>query len=228
MDLTGATTGGHGGRTAPSLIHKFLRPRRAVAGKPPALFLLHGRGADEDDLLGLAEYFDDRLFIVSPRAPHPFQMGGGYTWYDLEEIGKPDRAMFVSSHALLTQFLAQAVRDYNLDPARTFCCGFSMGSIMGLSVALTVPGRFRGVLSNSGYLPEDAGMEFDWSGVRGMPFFIGHGLYDPVIPYAYGRRAKEVLESHGAVVTHREYDMGHQINEESLADMIAWLAPLLE
>ncbi len=212
---------------SPTLVHKFLRPRRSVAGKPPGLFFLHGRGADEDDLLGLSEYFDDRLFIVAPRAPHPFPMGGGYTWYDLEEIGKPDRAMFESSHKKLRSFLVDAVGTYDLDPAKTFCCGFSMGSIMALSIALTEPGFLRGVLSNSGYLPEDTGMKFNWNGVKGLPVFIGHGLYDPVIPYAYGRRAKEVLESHGAVVTHREYDMGHQINEESLNDMIGWLAPML-
>jgi len=53
---------------SPALVHKFLRPRRPTPGRPPGLFLLHGRGADEDDLLGFAEYFDDRLVIVSPRA----------------------------------------------------------------------------------------------------------------------------------------------------------------
>jgi len=219
---------GTGSRDAsPTLVHKFLRPRRSGQGKPPGLILLHGRGADEDDLLGLAEYFDDRLFVVSPRAPHPFAMGGGYTWYDLEEIGKPDRKMFTASHEKLKMFLREAIRDYDLDPGRIFCCGFSMGSIMALSIALTEPGFFSGVLSNSGYLPEDAGIQFNWKGVEGIPFFVGHGIYDPVIPYAYGRRMKELLESHGAVVTHREYDMGHQINEDSLNDMIGWLGPMI-
>ena len=225
--MTGPKPGGGPPGAPASLVHKYLRPRRTVAGKSPGLFLLHGRGADEDDLLGLAEYFDDRLFIVSPRAPYPFPMGGGYTWYDLEELGKPDRAMFVSSLALLNQFLGESLRAYDLDPAKTYCCGFSMGAIMALSVALTRPGFFAGVMSNSGYIPEDTGMEPAWGGVAGMPFFIGHGLYDPVIPCAYGRRAKELLDSHGAVVTYREYDMGHQINEDSLGDMIGWLAPML-
>jgi phospholipase/carboxylesterase len=211
-----------------TLVHKFLRPRRAVEGKPPALVLLHGRGADEDDLLGLSEYFDDRLFVISPRAPFPFSLGGGHTWYDLEEIGKPDRAMFLESFAKLEAFLAGARETYGLDPSRTFCCGFSMGSIMAFAVALTRPGLFAGVIANSGYIPEDSGMDFRWEGVKGMPFFIAHGIYDPVIPFAYSRRAKELLESHGASVTHREYDMGHQINEESLNDMIAWLAPRLD
>lgn len=210
-----------------SLVHKFLRPRRAGEGKPPALILLHGRGADEDDLLGLAEYFDDRLFILSPRAPYAFAQGGGRTWYDLEEIGRPDRAMFAESQARLRSFIGEAAELHGLDRGRIFCCGFSMGSIMGLGLALTHPGLFGGVIANSGYIPEDAGLEFRWEGVKDVPFFLAHGIYDPVIPFAYSRRAKELLEAHGAAVTHREYDMGHQINEESLNDMIGWLSPRL-
>jgi phospholipase/carboxylesterase len=207
------------------LVHKFLRPRRTEPGTPPALILLHGRGADEDDLLGLGEYFDDRLFIISPRAPYAFANGGGRTWYDLEELGKPDRAMYLESHRKLCSFIGAAIGFYGLDPGRIFCCGFSMGSILALGVALAEPGLLAGVIANSGYVPEEAGIDIRWEGVRGRPFFLAHGIYDPVIPFSYGRRAKELLEAHGAVVTHREYDMGHQINEESLNDMIAWLSP---
>lgn len=209
------------------LKHKFLRPRREGAGKPPALVLLHGRGADEDDLLGLAEYFDDRLFVLSPRAPFPFAHGGGYTWYDLEEIGRPDAAMFRESHGLLSEFLRAAPERFGVDPARIYCCGFSMGSVMALASVLAAPASLAGVMANSGYLPEDAALNPRWEGIRGKPFFVAHGRYDPVIPYAYGTRIREVLSEHGADVTYREYDMGHQINEESLGDMIGWLAARL-
>ena len=211
-----------------SLRYKFLQPRRNVSGKPPALILLHGRGADEDDLLGLSEYFDDRLLIIAPRAPYPFANGSGFTWYDLEEIGRPDAAMFRSSYDTLLTFIAEATEHHGLDPRKLYCGGFSMGSIMSLALALTRPELLAGVIANSGYVPEDAGLTFRWEGVKGRPFFVAHGIYDPVIPFAYSRRAKELLESHGAIVTYREYDMGHQINENSLNDMMAWFTPLLD
>jgi phospholipase/carboxylesterase len=198
-----------------------------VDGRPPALILLHGRGADEEDLLGLSEYLDDRLFIVSPRAPFSFAMGGGHTWYDLVEIGNPDDAMFTESFDKLVTFVRDVREGYALDPAKIFFLGFSMGSVMAVSLALTHPELASGVLANSGYLAEHSGLEYRWNEIRGKPFFIAHGLYDPVIPYSYGRRVKEMLETHGAGVTYREYDMGHQINEESLSDMIAWLTPRL-
>lgn len=210
-----------------SLYHKFLRPRKSVEGRPPALILLHGRGADEEDLLGLSEYFDDRLFVISPRAPHPFSMGGGYTWYDLVEIASPDHGMFEGSFRKLEAFVGEVRDGYGLDPEKMFFCGFSMGTVMLLSLALTHPELPAGVMANSGYLAEDVGLEYRWNKIANKPFFIGHGTYDPVIPFSYSRRARELLEENGASVTYREYDMGHQINEDSLNDMIAWLTPRL-
>src|SRR5260370_30315445 len=119
-----------------SLIHKVLAPQRRSPGKSPALVLLHGRGANEDDLLGLAEYLDDRLLLISPRAPFPFQFGGGYAWYDVEDIGRPEPVMFAESYRKLMQFLSDVVAGYPVDPATLLVCGFSMGTMMAYSAAL--------------------------------------------------------------------------------------------
>src|SRR5579872_2174475 len=56
------------------------------AGRSPGLLLLHGRGSDEHDLLGLAPLFDSRFTLISARAPLPFMMGG-YMWYGVAETG---------------------------------------------------------------------------------------------------------------------------------------------
>ncbi|HEY6192219.1 MAG TPA: phospholipase [Bacteroidota bacterium] len=206
-----------------SLIHKILEPQRKSNSKYPTLMLLHGRGANEDDLLGLAEYLDDRLLIVSARAPFPFALGGGFTWYEIEEVGKPEPKMFAESYRKLSQFIDDVVKGYPVDPSKLLLCGFSMGSVMSYSMALTRPQAVAGVAANSGYIAEDSGLNIEWTGVKGKPFFISHGMYDPVIPVAFARRAKELLEPRGAAITYREYDMGHQIIEDSLNDMMRWL-----
>ena len=210
-----------------ALTHKILTPRRTAGGKSPALILLHGRGANEDDLLGLAEYLDDRLFIISPRAPFPFQFGGGSTWYDILEVGKPEPRMFAESYRKLMQFFEDVKAGYPVDPAKIIFCGFSMGTMMSYSVALTHPESVLGVAANSGYIPEETELKFQWDRVQGKPFFVAHGRIDPVIPVSFGRRAKELLEKARAEVTYREYDMGHQINEESLNDMMEWVRKLI-
>src|SRR5690242_17814928 len=64
-----------------SLTHKIRIPDGQ--GPHPTVMALHGRGSQEDDLIGLADYLDPRLLWLSPRAPLP-QMGG-YEWYRLRD-----------------------------------------------------------------------------------------------------------------------------------------------
>jgi len=205
-----------------SLVHKILEPRRKGAALYPTVVLLHGRGANEDDLLGLAEYLDDRLLVLSVRAPFPFALGGGFTWYEIEEVGRPDAKMFAESYQKLTRFLDDVKKSYPIDKSKILLSGFSMGSVMSYAIALTMPDTVAGVAANSGYIPEGTELKSQWKELKGKPFFIAHGVYDPVIPVSFARRAKELLEPAQAVVTYREYDMGHQITEDSLNDMMQW------
>ena len=211
-----------------SLKHKILEPQRKSSAKYPALILLHGRGANEDDLLGLTEYLDDRLLVISARAPFAFQYGGGYAWYDVLEIGKPEPKMFAESYAKLVKFFEDVTKGYPIDPEKIFLCGFSMGTMMAYAIGLTKPESAAGIIANSGYVPEETDLKFEWERVKSKPFFVAHGTYDPVIPVAFGKRAKELLQKAGAAVTYREYDMGHQIGEESLNDMSSWLTHAID
>ncbi len=66
---------------------------RAATGTPRGVLVLHhGRGADEHDLLGLADVFDpDReLHVVAPRAPLTLPGRSGYHWYVVPRVGYPD------------------------------------------------------------------------------------------------------------------------------------------
>ena len=211
-----------------TLIHKVIEPPSKVSAKYPTLILLHGRGADENDLLSIAEYLDERLFIVSARAPFPFQQVSGYTWFDLLEMGMPDPKMFDESFNKVVQFIEDIKTGYPVNPSKVFLCGFSMGAIISFALALTRTETLAGVIANSGYIPEENQLQFNWAGIKGKPFFVSHGLYDPVIPITFGRRASELLRNAQADLCYREYEMGHQIGEESLNDIMQWLTKYLD
>ena len=49
---------------------------------PPLLVLLHGIGADEFDLLPLAQAVDPRFVVASIRAPHAYY--GGCAWFQID------------------------------------------------------------------------------------------------------------------------------------------------
>ncbi len=207
-----------------TLIHKFHSPKTPAAGKSPALIMLHGRGADENDLFGLSQYLDERLFIISVRAPFSFQFGGGYTWYDIIDIGTPEAKMFDESYKKLVQFLEDVKKGYPIDPAKIILFGFSMGAMMSFALTLAQPDSIYGVVANSGLLPEDTDSKFEWNKIKGKPFFVAHGKHDSIIPISLAHRAKELLTKAGADLTYREYEMDHQIDEESLNDIMSWLS----
>ena len=197
--------------------------------KPPVIILLHGRGTNEDDLLGLADFLDPRFFIVSARAPYRFEEGlGGYTWFGLQEIGKPDLEQFAEAYRLLTQFIEDVKTGYPVDPARVFLLGFSMGSIMSFAVALTRPDSVRGIVAHSGYIPESVSLQFARTQLASLSIFVAHGLHDPVIPIQKARRTQELLSKTGADLTYKEYPIQHTISEESLADLSQWLQKKLD
>ena len=205
------------------LFHRVLKPRRPTGQPSPTMIFLHGRGADEEDLPGLAGYLDERLLCISVRAPFPFSQGGGYTWYDSGEKGEPEPLMFRSSCGKLSQFMDEVLLQYPADPANIFLLGFSMGTVMSYSIALTRPEIVRGVAANSGYIPENTHLVFQWKRLGTVSFCISHGTYDQVIPVEYGRRSRDLLEQNNATVRYREYPMAHEISEASISEIASWL-----
>jgi phospholipase/carboxylesterase len=205
-----------------SLHHVLIPPRSGGSGPHPTLLMLHGRGADENDLLGLADSLDPRLLIISAQAPFRFPYGG-HTWYDILEVGTPEPRQFTESYNRLTQFLSDIKRSYPIDEKRLFLLGFSMGTVMSYALALTKPDDIAGVVAHSGYIPEGTHLTFAWDKIGNTGFFVAHGTMDPVIPVAFARRAREVLTEAKAELTYREYPIAHHVSERSLADLAAWL-----
>ena len=205
---------------AAPLTHVALAPAEDD-GKPPGLLMLHGRGADEHDLLGMAGALDPRLLVVSARAPLP--LGWGHHWYELVDVGRPEPETFARSLSLLHEFIPAVVAGYNIDPARLFLLGFSQGAMMSGAVVLTRPELAAGAVLLSGYLPLHAGLPIQEERLKGFPFFVAHGTRDPVIPVAFGREARDYLTGVGADLTYREYPTDHRIVEPELAEVAVWL-----
>jgi phospholipase/carboxylesterase len=209
------------------LFHRVLPPESTDGGPHPALIFLHGRGADEEDLLGLTSAFDDRLFVISARAPFTYEYGG-YTWYDVGSIGEPDPVRFPESCSRLSQFIIDVKAQYPVDPDRVFLFGFSMGCVMSFAQALSHPGSVRGVSANSGYVPEGTALQLAWQGLAGTAFHITHGTFDPVIPISFARHARSLFEHSNAPFTYTEYPSEHTLAEECIQDTAAWLKGLID
>jgi phospholipase/carboxylesterase len=169
---------------------------------------------------------DERLFIVSARAPFPYEFGG-FTWYGLGDGPVPENLSFRASCERLHQFILDVRTGYSVDPSRVFLFGFSMGCVMSYAMALTAPELVRGVSANSGYVPEGSHLTFRWQALQSVEFFVTHGIYDSILPIALGRRAEQLLKASNATVTYREYPADHQLTEEGLRETAEWMKRLI-
>lgn len=211
-----------------SLAHVVQSPRSGD-GPHPGLLLLHGRGADERDLIPLTGDLDPRLFTVSARAPFRFPYGG-YAWYDLDPrgVGYPGGDALTESLGLLDHFVDEILRAYPIQGDRLYVGGFSMGAAMSATLALLFPDRIAGALVLSGYVPVEAGLPFRLQALAGHPVFEAHGARDEVIPVEWGRRSRDFFGGTSVDLTYREYPMGHEISQRELQDVSAWLTQVLD
>jgi phospholipase/carboxylesterase len=215
---------------SPPLTHLVRQPTHA-AGAPPLLILLHGIGSNEEDLMGLEPYLDERFLILSARAPHPYGWGG-YAWFEIQWLPDGiaiDRAQAQQSRDLLVRFVGEAVAAYGADPARVYLMGFSQGAMMSGWVALTRPGLVAGAVLMSGRIPEELREQIaDPEQLAGKPFLVVHGTWDEVLPIENGRASRDLLQRLPVELEYREYPMGHEVSAQSLTDVVAWLSARLQ
>jgi phospholipase/carboxylesterase len=201
---------------------------RPAASDPAGLLILHhGRGADEHDLLGLADVLDPqrRLHVVTPRAPLTLPGWPGYHWYTVPRVGYPDPDTFRRAYAELAAFHDELWERTGVQPADTVLGGFSMGSVMSYALGLggdrPAPG---GILAFSGFIPTLEGWQPDLGSRPDLPVFIAHGRQDPVIDVSFARRARELLDAAGLPVSYHESDVAHQIDPAHIPAATQWLA----
>ncbi len=206
------------------------RERPADGAAQGLVVLHHGRGADESDLLGLADVLDPqrRLHVVTPGGPLTLPGWPGKHWYMVPRVGYPDPDTFHEAYAKLSRFHQELWERTGIQPARTVLGGFSMGSVM--SYALGLGGDrppVAGILAFSGFIPTVEGWTPDLPDHDQTRVFIAHGRADPVMEVDFARRASERLMAGGLHVDYHESDAGHYIDQSHVPMAISWLQETL-
>ncbi len=204
-----------------------MHRERAADGDPAGLLVLHhGRGADEHDLLGLADVLDPdrRLHVATPRAPLTVAGWPGHHWYLVPRVGYPDPETFDAARAELAACHDELFERTGLTAAQTVLGGFSMGSVMSYAMAFD-PGRpaVAGVLACSGFIPTVKGWTPDVEHRTGTRALIAHGRHDQVMDVEFARQARDLLQAAGLEVSYHESDVAHQIDRALIPAAIGWL-----
>lgn len=193
------------------------------AGELPLVILLHGRGADMNDLASLAPPLDAGYRFLFPNAPHSFEPMPGYsfgsTWF---EGWPPSRQSIAESRRLLLEFLDAAVTRFPTPQGKLLIGGFSQGALMSLDCGFRMKQPVAGIVSMSGAIFED-----DLPPLRPLPVLIAHGTADDVIPVVAARRTRLVLEEHGIDPEYYELPIGHYISPEEIEVVREFMAQRL-
>jgi phospholipase/carboxylesterase len=185
------------------------------------VFLLHGLGADGNDLIDLAPHWGptvpDALFI-SPHAPEPHDGAPyGRQWFSLSDRSPAARlAGVMVARPFLDTIIARECAAAGLPESAVVLMGFSQGAMMALYTGLRRAIAPAGIMAFSGMLigAETLAAEI----IARPPVLLVHGEADEVVPAAASHQAESVLLAAGVPVE-ATYSaaLGHGIDDAGLS-----------
>ncbi len=203
-------------RPRPDFLHEFVQ-----GNSDRTLVLLHGTGGNERDLIPLGRELDPNASLLSPRGkilengmPRFFRrLAEGV--FDLEDLKTRTNE--------LADFVAAAVRHYDLAADHIIGVGYSNGANIAASMLLLRPEIMRAAILFRAMVPLVPDKLPDLSSVN---IWIGAGDQDPIVPASETKRLAELLRRAGADVTIRFLEGGHELTRDDLDAAREWLTTL--
>ena len=195
----------------------------------PLIIMLHGFGANMEDLAGLAPMINKEGYVYAcPNAPLAFDLGGGHAgwgWMSPRGMSTPEQGK--KAEEMLGVFFDQVFQRFKTEPGQAVLLGFSQGGGMTYRCGLEQPESFAGLAALSATLPDQELLTEKLPQTRGQSIFIAHGLHDPMIDIERAQTAKTFLEESGYTAEYHEYEMAHEISGDVIDDLVTWLARVL-
>jgi phospholipase/carboxylesterase len=191
-----------------------LAPARGPATH--LVVLVHGYGADGQDLIGLADHWREMLptaAFAAPNAPERIPGGPGYQWFPISRIDPHEMKKGVEVAAPgLDSYLDAELARLGLGPERLALVGFSQGTMLSLHLGLRRAVKPIAIVGFSGLLPGPPPPNGEIP-----PILLTHGDSDTVIPpQAMFLAATQLGLAGAAVQWHLARGMGHGIDPEGL------------
>lgn len=208
-------------------LHHIIKEPSIKKDKTPVLFMFHGYGSNEEDLFSFAPELPEELFIISVKAPHTL-MPYGNAWFaihfDADEGKWSDEEQAAVSRDLIAKFIDEACNAYNLDSNNVTMLGFSQGTILSYSVALSYPQKVKNVIALSGYINENI-LESSYADndFSNLHIYASHGSVDQVIPVDWARKTPPILKKLNIDHIYEEFPVGHGVAPQNFHSFKEWL-----
>ncbi|MBI2993513.1 MAG: dienelactone hydrolase family protein [Gammaproteobacteria bacterium] len=179
-----------------------------------AAIMVHGRGRDADDILGIADRLE--LADVAYLAPTAFEK----SWYPNRFMEPIERNQPRLDQALeRVDTLVGDLLGRGFDPARIILLGFSQGGCLISEYAVRNTRRYGGVVAFTGGLIGPPGTQWNSKGkFEGTPVFLGTSDIDEWVPEMRVQETARVLRRMGAIVELMIYKgMEHVVNDGEIS-----------
>ncbi|MGW9686139.1 alpha/beta hydrolase [Flagellimonas sp. 2504JD1-5] len=212
--------------TSLSLEH-LQRPSSITTGKIPSVFMFHGYGSNEEDLFSFASELPKELYVISVKAPYDLEPFG-HAWYAINfdaEYGKwSDDEQAKTSRDKIVAFIDEACEAYGLDKENITLLGFSQGTILSYSIALSFPEKIKNVIALSGYINENILIDdYNEKDHSNLNIYASHGQVDQVIPLEWAQKTPGFLNKLGIQHTYEEFPVGHGVSPQNFYSFREWL-----
>ncbi|MDG2416593.1 MAG: dienelactone hydrolase family protein [Pelagibacterales bacterium] len=204
-----------------------IHPLSGSQAKQLVIFC-HGYGADGNDLIGLANYFQQILpdaYFISPNAPESCPMNPmGYQWFDFTSNDSDLIWKKVNDAGeILNNFIDNKLNELNLSDKDLSLVGFSQGTMMSLHVGLRRSVAMSSIVGFSGRLIREDTLSDDMKSKP--PIYLIHGDQDPMVPYSDTINAAKILKDLDVdVQSHISPNTPHSIAQDGLEIAIKFLS----
>lgn len=187
----------------------------------PVVVWLHGPGEDEQQIKRIMPLVSMRNYLsVAPRGTVALTTAVGsppaYAWSQ-----SPDHQAQAEQRVL--DAIEAAGSRFHISRRRVFLAGFDSGGTMALRLAMSLPGRFAGVLSLGGGFPSGHNPLGRYAEARRVPLFVACGQDSQRYPLDRVCEDLRLYHSAGMVVSLRVYPCGDEICPHMLPDMDRWM-----
>lgn len=190
----------------------------AAAERAPVLFLLHGTGGNENDLLPLARMVAPGASLLSVRG-NVLEQGMPRFFRRLRE-GVFDLPDLHRRTTELGDFLEAAEAAYGFSPGRLHALGFSNGANVAASLMLSRPRALAGGILMRAMVPFEPEARPD---LTGTAVLLSQGREDPMIPSESAERLATMLRDCGADVELSWQSGGHGLGPNDVKVAQRWL-----
>lgn len=203
-----------------------------------AVIFLHGLGADGHDFEPIVPLFaaavPTPVRFVLPHGPvRPVTINGGMpmrAWYDILSMDidrRVDDAGVLESSTMVDALIRREV-ERGVPASRVIVAGFSQGGAVALHAGLRFPEPIAGIVALSTYLLRGDTLDAERAESNaGLPVLVGHGTLDTVVPPELGAAAGDALTGAGYDVRSFTWPMGHEVCDEEIEVVGAFLAERL-